>query len=460
MFDFRANDTIVAVSTPPGTGAIGIVRLSGPRARAIAARIFVPRTGRTRLFPERKAILGSIREGAARDVLDEGFLLFFPAPRSYTRQDVVEISLHGSPAVLEETVRLAVKAGARPAHPGEFTLRAFRSGRLDILQAEAVDDLVRSVTLEQARIASRQVRGGLTDTIGTLRAGFIELLAELEAAIEFPDDRMGAGEGTILARLDALALRLKELIESYEMGKALSEGLTLAIVGKANVGKSTLFNALLGESRAIVTPDAGTTRDYLSERLRIEGTVFRLVDTAGMGRADTSIEKEGMRRSLEQATRADGIIFLFDRSRPTTAADRELLNRFRGKKAILAFNKCDQPSRIDRAALRRRPPAGPSAAVSALTGKGLPGLRRLIKEVFTPEMTGGGDVILHLRQKLILEEMILRVAQARDMLGRGGTFEIVAEEIRMVLPAAEKLLGRIPTDEVMENIFSRFCVGK
>jgi tRNA modification GTPase len=460
MFDFSVDDTIVAVSTPSGTGAIGIVRLSGPRARTIAARIFVPRTGRTWVFPERKAILGSVRDGSARDVLDEGFLLFFPAPRSYTRQDIIEISLHGSQAVLEGAVRLAVKAGARPAHPGEFTLRAFRSGRLDILQAEAVDDLVRSVTLEQARIASRQVRGGLTDTIETLRASFIELLAELEAAIEFPDDRLGAGERTILARLDSLGLRLKGLIESYETGKALSEGLTLAIVGKANVGKSTLFNALLGESRAIVTPDAGTTRDYLSERLRIEGTVFRLVDTAGLGRAETAIEKEGMRRSLEQAARADGIIFLFDRSRPTTAADRELLDRFRGKQAILAFNKCDRPSRIDMGALKRRHPAGPAAAVSALTGEGLPGLRRLIREVFTPKMTAGGDVILHLRQKLILEEMAARVAQGRALLGRGATFEIVAEEIRQVLPAAERLMGGIPTEEVMESIFSRFCVGK
>ena len=460
MFDFRSDDTIVAVSTPPGTGAIGIVRLSGPRARSIAARIFHPRTGTARNFPERKAVLGSIRDGAARDILDEGFLLFFPAPRSYTRQDVIEISLHGSTAVLEEVVRLAVKAGARPAHPGEFTLRAYRSGRLDILQAEAVDDLVRAATLDQARIASRQVRGGLTDTIGLLRTGFIELLAELEAAIEFPDDRMGVDERTVLDRLDAMALRLKELIESYETGKALSEGLTLAIVGKANVGKSTLFNALLGESRAIVAPDAGTTRDYLSERLRFEGTVFRLVDTAGLGRAETAIEKEGMKRSLEQADRADGIIFVFDRSRPATAADRELLNRFQGKKSILAFNKCDRPSRIDRGALKRRLPAGQAAAVSALTGAGLPGLRRLIREVFAPKTDAGGDVILHLRQKLILEEMAARVAEGRALLDRGETFEIAAEEIRQVLPAAERLLGGIPTEEVMENVFSRFCVGK
>jgi tRNA modification GTPase len=460
MFDFRADDTIVAVSTPPGTGAIGIVRLSGPRARTIAARIFSPRTGRTRDFPERKAVLGAIRDGAARDILDEGFLLFFPAPRSYTRQDVIEISLHGSAAVLEEVVRLAVKAGARPAHPGEFTLRAYRNGRLDILQAEAVDDLVRAVTLDQARIASRQVRGGLTDTIAMLRTGFIELLAELEAAIEFPDDLMGVDEQTVLGRLDAMALRLKELIESYETGKAVSEGLTLAIVGKANVGKSTLFNALLGESRAIVTPDAGTTRDYLSERLRFEGTVFRLVDTAGLGRAETAIEKEGMRRSLEQADRADGIIFVFDRSRPATAADRDLPDRFRGKKAILAFNKCDRPSRIDRAALKRRLPGRPAADVSALTGAGLPGLRRLIREAFAPKTDAGGDVIMHLRQKLILEEMAARVAEGRALLGRGETFEIAAEEIRQVLPAAERLLGGIPTDEVMENVFSRFCVGK
>jgi tRNA modification GTPase len=271
---------------------------------------------------------------------------------------------------------------------------------------------------------------------------------------------MNVDEHTVLGRLDSLALRLRELVESYETGKALSEGLTLAIVGKANVGKSTLFNALLGESRAIVAPDAGTTRDYLSERLRIAGTVFRLVDTAGLGRAETAVEKEGMRRSLEQAARADGIIFVFDRSRPATAADRALMDRFRGRKSILAFNKCDRPARLDRAAFKRLSPAAPAAAVSALTGAGMPGLRRLIGDVFTPKPAAGGDVILHLRQKLILEEMAARVARSRTLLGQGETFEIVAEEIRLVLPAAERLMGRIPTEEVMRNVFSRFCVGK
>ncbi|MGD0783709.1 MAG: tRNA uridine-5-carboxymethylaminomethyl(34) synthesis GTPase MnmE, partial [Candidatus Aminicenantales bacterium] len=436
------------------------VRLGGPRARAIAARLFVPRTGKPGAFSERKAVFGSVRDPATRDFLDEGFLLFFPAPRSYTRQDVIEISLHGSPAVLEETVRLAIKAGARPAHPGEFTLRAYWSGRLDILQAEAVDDLVRSVSLIQARIASRQVRGGLTDTIGTLRADFVELLADLEAAIEFPDDRMAVNERTVFRRLDAMALRLTELIRSYETGKALSEGLTLALVGKANVGKSTLFNALLGESRAIVAPEAGTTRDYLRERIRIEETAFRLVDTAGLRRAETAIEKEGLRRSLEQAGGADGIIFLFDRSRPASAADLALVRRFRGKKAILVFNKCDRPPRLKCGSLKRAAPAIPSAAISALTGAGIPGLERLIHDVFAPKAVDGGDVILHLRQKTILEEMAACVAGGRESLGRGESFEVVSEEIRRTLPAAEKLLGAIRMDDVIESVFARFCVGK
>ncbi len=460
MFDFRADDTIVAVSTPPGPGAIGIVRLSGPRARTIAARFFVPRSGKAGNWLERKAVFGAVRDAAARELLDEGFLLFFPAPRSYTRQDVVEISLHGSRAVLEETVRLAIRAGARPAHPGEFTLRAYWNGRLDILQAEAVDDLVRSVSLTQARIASRQVRGGLTDTIEKLRADFIGLLAELEAAIEFPDDRMGVDERTIFRRLDALVFRLSGLIRSYETGKALSEGLTLAIVGKANVGKSTLFNALLGESRAIVAPEAGTTRDYLRERLRIEDTVFRLVDTAGLGQAATAVEKEGMRRSLEQAGEADGIIFLFDRSRAESAADRELVSRFPGKNAILVFNKCDRPAKLKYGALKRSAPESQVSSVSALTGAGIPELRRLIHEAFAPKAMGGGDIILHLRQKTILDEIAACVAGGREALGRGASYEVVAEEIRRALPAAERLLGRIRTEEVIENVFARFCVGK
>jgi len=460
MLDLRPDDTIVAVSTPPGPGAIGIVRLSGPRARTIAARFFRPRTGRTAVFPARTAVFGSIRDGSTREVLDEGFLTFFPAPRSYTRQDIVELSLHGSPAVLEETVRLAVRAGARPAHPGEFTLRAFRSGRLDILQAEAVDDLVRSVTLAQARVASRQARGSLTETIGRLRADLVELLSELEAALEFPDDLLGADEETVLKRLDGLGARIGELVRSYERGKALAEGLTLAIVGRANVGKSTLFNALLGEARAIVAPEAGTTRDYISERWLLEGAVFRLVDTAGLGNPQKAVDREGLRRSLEQAGQADGVLFLFDRSRPATAADHRLLKQWPKARSVLVFNKSDRPARLDRRALKRASASSPAVSVSARTGAGLPELRRLLARVFSPKSGPGGDVILHLRQKLLLEEMAARVAEAGGCLRSGRPLEIAAEELRRALPAAESLLGRIPAREVLENIFSRFCVGK
>lgn len=460
MFDLRTDDTIAAISTPPGAGGIGIIRLSGPRARSIAAKIFVPQTGKRFAFPERRAVLGTIRDPGTREVLDEGFLLFFRAPKSYTRQDVVEISLHGSPAVLDEAIRLAVRAGARLAHSGEFTLRAYWNGRIDILQAEAVDDLVRSVSLTQARMASRQLRGSLTGTIRNLRAEFIELMADVEASIEFPDERLGPSERVVRGRLESIALRLERLVRSYDSGKALSEGLTLAIVGRANVGKSTLFNALLGESRAIVTPDAGTTRDYLREKIHIGETVFQLVDMAGLGRPGTAVEKEGLRRGREQAAEADGILFLFDRSRPETAGDAALLQLFGQKKAILVFNKSDRPRQIRAGRLRRLAPDAPALDISALTGAGLAALRQLVCDVFAPPNQKAGDVILHLRQKIILQDIALRVRAGLESLERGSSAEFAAEELRLALPAVGRLLGEIRSDEVIENIFSRFCVGK
>ncbi len=460
MFDLRTDDTIAAISTPPGAGGIGIIRLSGPRARSIAAKIFVPQTGKRFAFPERRAVLGTIRDPGTREVLDEGFLLFFRAPKSYTRQDVVEISLHGSPAVLDEAIRLAVRAGARLAHSGEFTLRAYWNGRIDILQAEAVDDLVRSVSLTQARMASRQLRGSLTGTIRNLRAEFIEVMADLEASIEFPDEKLDLSDGAVRGRLESIALRLERLVQSYDAGKALSEGLTLAIVGRANVGKSTLFNALLGETRAIVTPDAGTTRDYLCEKLRIGETVFKLVDMAGLGRPGTAVEKEGIRRGREQAAEADGILFLFDRSRPETAGDAALLHLCGQKKAILVFNKNDRPRKIRAGRLRRLAPDSPALDISALTGAGLAALRQLVHDVFAAPNPEAGDVILHLRQKTVLQEIALCVRAGLESLDRGSSTEFVAEELRLALPAVGRLLGEIRSDEVIENIFSRFCVGK
>jgi tRNA modification GTPase len=460
MFDLRTDETIAAISTPPGVGGIGILRISGPRAKAMASRIFLPKAGRRSEYPERRAVFGALRDPQSGEILDEGFLIFFAAPRSYTRQDVIEINLHGSPAVLEEAVRLAVKSGARHAHPGEFTLRAYWNGRIDILQAEAVNDLIRAVSLPQARIASRQVRGGLTETILSLRGEFIELMADLEAIIEFPEEKTRLSDAAIQSRLEALARKLDRLIQSYNAGKALSEGLTLAIVGRTNVGKSTLFNALLGEARAIVTAKAGTTRDYIREKIQIDEASFQLIDMAGLGRAGSAVEKEGMRRGCGLAAEADGIVFLFDRSRPETNDDFRILEKFSGKKAILVFNKKDRPRKIRADRLRRAAPGAASIDVSALSGAGLPALRKRIHDVFVPKRQDGEELILHLRQKLLLEEAFEIVKAAVEAAAEKNSAEIISEEIRGALPVLGRLIGEIRSDDVMDNVFARFCVGK
>jgi len=274
-------ETIIAISTPLGYGGLGIVRLSGKKSLSIAKKIFEPKKHSAKIQP-RRPILGQLYDFEKGDFFEEAYLTYFPQPHSYTREDIVEISCHGSPLILEEVVRLGIKAGARHASPGEFTLRAYLSGRIDLLQAEAVNDIVQASSLKQAKISFKQLEGSLSRKITSLRKNIIHLFSQIEAIIEFPDEGLRISPKMILKTIDHSIEGLKRLIESYNLGKALSEGLTLAITGRPNVGKSTLFNSLLEKERAIVTPYPGTTRDYLLESIKIKDSLFTLIDMAGM----------------------------------------------------------------------------------------------------------------------------------------------------------------------------------
>ncbi|MBN2409588.1 MAG: tRNA uridine-5-carboxymethylaminomethyl(34) synthesis GTPase MnmE [Candidatus Aminicenantes bacterium] len=448
------------MSTPPGYGGLGIVRLSGRKSLSISKRIFRPRRKCWRDISARTSILGDIFDSEKKEFIDEAFLAYFPAPRSYTRENVVEISCHGSPVILEEVVRLGIRAGARPAHPGEFTLRAYLGGRMDIIQAEAVNDLITAASLHQAKISLGQLRGGLSRRIELLRSQVVDLISLLEASIEFPEEGLGIPPGEAASRLEKILQAINALIASYETGRAMTEGLNLAIVGRANVGKSTLFNALLDHERAIVSPYPGTTRDYLRERIKIKGSFFHLIDMAGLERPSHPVEKDGIRRSRELASRADGILFVLDASRNESQADLGLIEKFKKKRMILVFNKADLPGRIDRSKCRAVIPTSRSIGVSALKGTNIARLKNAIWETFSAGESIHEDVILHMRQKTLFEQVSFALEDGLKRLREGHPEEICAEEVRRALPFIGQLTGEIRVDEVMTNIFSRFCVGK
>ncbi len=453
-------DTIIAVATPPGRGGIAIVRLSGKDSLRIASRLFRPgRAALTHTKP-RTAVFGRLRDGEGRDDLDEAILTFYPAPRSYTREDVVEIACHGSPVVVEEAVRLGILAGARQAAPGEFTLRAYLNGRLDLIQAEAVDTLIRSVTLAEARVAARQIDGSLSRRIVSLRENVVSLLAGFEAGIEFPDENLGLEPGQKAAAVRKVLREVEALVRSHDAGRALTEGLTLAVMGRPNVGKSTLFNALLGAERAIVTPFPGTTRDYLRETTVIRDLAVNLVDMAGIGRARHPVETEGMARGRRLAEEADGLLLLVDASRRLGKEDIALLKKYRDRKAILVVNKADLPKKIDRAAIRAVWGGKPVISVSALEGTNLERLKSVVYSEFMPDSSEKDEILLQGRQKRLLEEIGTALRKGAETLESGQPDELSVEEIRSALLPLGRLSGEVRAADIMDAVFGRFCVGK
>jgi tRNA modification GTPase len=454
------DDTIIAISTPHGYGGLGVVRLSGKEALAAAGRIFRPKERVGRRFPARRAVFGHVCEGPDGPPLDEAFLTYFKAPRSYTGEDVVELSCHGSPAVLSEVVRLGMQAGARPAQPGEFTLRAYVNGRIDILQAEAVNDFIRASSLAQARISFRQLSGSLSKRMSRLRRGLVRLSAQLEAAIEFPEEGLRAAPGERSRSLQALIADVRSLVAGYDVGRALGEGLTVAITGRTNVGKSTLFNALLEEDRAIVTPYPGTTRDYLREKIVVEDFVFNLVDMAGLGKAAHPVERMGIARGERIARGADGLLIVLDASRRGTAEDERLLRRYRSRKKLVVLNKTDLPVRLDKNKVAALAGGAPVVEVSALKGRNIAGLKKGLLQALAPARADADEVILHARQKDTLRDILQCLERTEELLGAGHSEEICAEEVRKALELVGRLTGEVRADEVLEDIFGRFCVGK
>jgi tRNA modification GTPase len=528
------DDTIVAIATPPGRGGIGVVRLAGPEARAIAAPMLrltrelepgraihcdliepcgagAPARGTaaatTHVWtdaPGRPAEGGSAAASttAAYGRIDEVVVTFFAKPHSYTTDDVVEISAHGSPVVLRHIVELSLARGARLAEPGEFTMRAFLNGRLDLTQAEAVRDLIDSQTLFQAKVAAQQLDGALSNRLKPIKQKLVDLIALLEAGIDFAEDDVSiAQDATILDRIAQVKTPLMQLAATFTYGKIVHQGLTLAIVGRPNVGKSSLFNRLVERERAIVTAQPGTTRDLVSETVAIDGIPVELVDTAGIRRALDEAESIGIRKSMEALADADLVLVVIDKTQPVTEEDQELLRQVEGRQAIVVENKCDllgscgdgriahqreaepggfspkpitepcraEPCRAESwgadTPVREAPQAQRATTripTSALTGEGIPALRAAILEHVAGDSATQLETgfLTSVRHQRLVNDALTALDAATNAVAAHVPHEMLLIDLYGALRPLDEITGATTTDDILNLIFGTFCIGK
>lgn len=456
---FSTTDTIVAIATPPGHGGIGVVRIAGPDAPSIAAQLL----DRRRPLRARYATVARIADHTVDPalVIDEVVATWFEAPRSYTGDDVVEIAAHGSPVILQRIVDLALAAGARLAEPGEFTLRAYLNDRIDLVQAEAVADLIEAVTPLQARAAMDQLEGTLTGAIAGIDAALFDLVARLEASLDFPDEGFHfITREAASAELEAVGRRLDDLARDGRRGRMIREGAIVAIAGRPNAGKSSLFNALVGVDRAIVTSVPGTTRDVLTERADIDGVAITLVDTAGVREATDAVEAEGVRRARQAHGIARLVVVVLDGSEPLTDEDRTLVTD-RSRERIVVVSKADLPRAWSDEAVATGNDGG-AIVVSALTGEGMPALRRAV----VTRLTGGAEpprdvpAISNVRHLALVDDARDAVGRAREAASAGGTEELVLAELSAARSALDAVVGRKSPEDLLRHIFGRFCIGK
>ena len=451
--DTPLRKTIAAISTPPGRGGIGVVRLSGENARDIVQQIL--RFPKSFSWQPWTASLAELRdaEGAVEHVVDHVIVTYFAAPRSYTAEDVVEIACHGAPVVLRFALEKACAAGARLAEPGEFTLRAYLNGRIDLPRAEAVRDLIEATTLYQARIAAQQVEGSVSRRLQPVKTQLLELIALLEAGIDFAEDDISVAPlKEILRRLQPIQTAIQALIASFAYGKLVHDGFTLAIVGKPNVGKSSLFNHLLGQDRAIVTDVPGTTRDLVSETADIEGIPVRFVDTAGIRDGREIVERLGIERSHQAMADADLTLLVVDACQAQDDEERVLFEKVqRQGRFLLVANKSDLGS--------TRPDALP---VSALTGAGMADLKSAIIAAIAPQgrMEQEGGFITSLRHEQLLREASEALSQAERAATLGIPHEMLLLDLYAALRPLDAITGATTADDILNRIFSTFCIGK
>jgi tRNA modification GTPase len=448
-------DTIAAISTPLGKSGLGVVRLSGKESRRIVLSLF---SSPQKSIEDRVPVLGNVFEPATGDVIDQAVVTYFQAPRSFTREDLVEISCHGSPVILKGVLRLALEAGARLASPGEFTLRAFLRGRIDLVQAEAIHDLIEAQTLFQVKVAQEQLTGSISRRVRPAKEGLVQLIALLEAGIDFAEDDVSVlPEAEIGRRLSDIEAGLVPLQSSFALGKIVSSGLSIALAGRPNVGKSSVFNALLHEDRSIVTEIPGTTRDLVSETTQIQGIPVRLMDTAGIREANDRVEQLGIERSVEALADADQVLFIVDGSEPWTPMDAEILLRLEGRSFLLVVNKVDLTQELEEQCVPINAKA--VCCVSAKTGQGIDDLKRaLFKEYGLHE--GQGGLVTNLRQEQSIHRALMALEKCQKSLNHQMPHEVILLDLYSALKALNALTGETTVEDILDNIFSTFCIGK
>jgi len=456
-----ATDTIAAISTPPGRGGIGIVRLSGQQAASIAAQLVRLRQplehGRARL-----ADVLDVNSGSDPDRIDEAVVTFFGAPHSYTGEDLVEIAAHGSPVVLELLLRRAIGLGARLAEPGEFTQRAFLAGRIDLTQAEAVRDLIEAQTLTQARQAASQMGGALSRRVQPVKGALVELIALLEAGIDFAEDDVDVAPAAEIARrIGELTPPLIALEASFARGRIVHDGLTLAIVGRPNAGKSSLFNCLVERDRAIVTATPGTTRDLVTERISLDGIPLELVDTAGLRETFEEVEQLGVARSREALADAALVLVVLDATQPLNDEEHRLLEAVQGRPALVAVNKSDLAEEGSAAQEAAGVLASvPALATSALTGEGIAALRERILALATGGAASEPGMLTNMRHHQAIETALAALAGAAQANSTAIPHEMILLDLYHALGALDSLTGQTTSDDILNLIFSTFCIGK
>ena len=457
------SDTICALSSAPGRAGIAVVRLSGPRSGEILSQVFAPAGGRQPQFPDRLAKPGRVADPRSGRELDEALVTFFHAPHSYTGEDVAEISVHGSPAVIAHLLDCLCSLGARLAEPGEFTMRAFFHGRMDLAQAEAVRDMIEADTLYQTQVALRQRSGALSRELEAVKEPLLDIIIRLEAAVEFvEEDVPRESRDELAAHLEDLLRALDKWIASFQRGRIVRHGFSLAIVGGSNVGKSSLFNALLLEERSIVTEAPGTTRDLVSEITDIEGIAVRLIDTAGVRDGADAIEQIGVDRSLRAMADADAVLLVLDTSRPRADEDARLQARLSAMPCIVALNKSDLPSVWSPDQKAEYGSRWPCVEVSALKGTHIRELRAAIRRQFFGDSAPQNDGLLvtNLRHCRCLEACRRHVAAAADTLQSGLSEEFILTDLRPALDRLGEITGETTTEDLLGEVFSRFCIGK